>query len=155
MKQIAEFKRLLHDKMNSKVPKSVVWGVVEKVDWDNKTMDVKSIVDELPYEDVILGLNSIYRKPKIGSKCLIGIIGGNQAVTYLIEAEEIEEINYNVGNTEFNISEDGILLKRNEELMTVLSDMIDEINKIIVIKGRSIDVAAMVNIKNRFKNILR
>ena len=132
MKKIAEFQRLLSQKIKDKLVSSVLWATVENVNWEEKTMTVKSLVDDLPYEDVLLGLGSYYRKPKVGSKCLIGIIGSKSAITYLIECDQLEEIEVTTGNSELKITEDGIQLKRNQEnLSEVLSDMIDELNKTV------------------------
>ena len=72
MEKVRQFKNLLHKKIGEKIPIQTEWGVVGSVDWENKTAIVK--VDDLDYDDVLLGLGNEYRKPVEGTKCLIGII---------------------------------------------------------------------------------
>lgn len=152
MEKIAEFKKLLSDKAKSKVPIQVEWGKVVKVDWNAKTADVE--IDELIYYDVLLGLGNQYRKPKLNTRCLIGSIENKEA-SYLIDAEEIEEVVTLTGDAELVQKKEGFSVKKgNESLREVLTDFMDECNKIMVIQGNTIDVAAVTAIKQRLKIIL-
>ena len=155
MGAIEEFTRLLKQQQKGAIQPQLIWATVESVDWVNKTMTAKSVVDGLEYFDVLLGLGSFYRKPKVNTKCLLGVLGNKAAATFLIEAEAFEEEIYKSGNTEFTIKESGFIVKQgNESLKTVLNDLIDELNKIVVIQGRTIDVAAVTLIKNRLNTVL-
>lgn len=62
------------------------------VDWDNRTMEAKGVTDDLPYYGVMLGLGFVDIKPKTGTVCLIGILEGADAYSFLINAEEVEEV---------------------------------------------------------------
>ncbi len=145
MKEVEKLNRTLNEiaKKNSKV--TMVRGNVKSVDWGNKTAVVTSLVDGLDYFDVSLGLGCFQQKPKKGTACVIGLIDGTLG-GLLISADEVEEL---------VIKEAGFVLKKDgEDLRTVLNDMIDEISKIFVVYGVSINVGAMTAIKQRLNIIL-
>lgn len=152
---IDEFQRLLKEQQTKAVNPQLIWGVVVAVDWDKKTMTAKSVVDGLKYFNVLLGLGSFYRKPKVGTKCLLGVLGNKKAATFLIEAEAFEESVITSLNTEFTIKENGFIVKQGDQsLKTILNDFIDEVSKIVVIQGRTIDVPAVTLIKERLNTVL-
>lgn len=154
MEGLEEFNRLLGQRIRELIPIQTTWATVKSVKWDTKTMTATGLNDDLDYFDVLLGIGSQARKPKVGTKCLIGIIG-NSANAFLIEADELEEIYFKVNQSELTIKPDGMIVKKGgENLKVVLNDMIDEINKIIVINGTTINVAAMLAIKQRLNTIL-
>jgi hypothetical protein len=155
MDTLTEFTRLLKQQQKSAVNPQLIWAKVKNVDWSAKTMTAENIVDGLDYFDVLLGLGSFYRKPKLGTKCLLGILGNNTSATFLIEAEAYEEAIFKSNESVFTIKEDGFIVKQgNESLKDVLNDLIDELNKIRVIQGRTINVVAVTAIKNRLNTIL-
>lgn len=73
------------------------WVTVDKVDKGNRTMDVTGIVDQLEYYDVQLGMGALCIYPKPGTTCLVGIIEGQETDTFLISADEVDEIALNSG----------------------------------------------------------
>ncbi len=84
------------------------------VDWDNKTMDAKGTGDGVEYLDVILGFGYSDIKPVIGSLCLIGIIDGQEVVTFLINAEEVELVETKAEKIVFNGGKNAGLVKVKE-----------------------------------------
>lgn len=72
------------------------------VDWENKTMDAKGTGDGGEYLDVTLGFGYTDIKPAIGSVCLIGIIDGQEVVTFLINAEDVELVETKAKKIIFN-----------------------------------------------------
>lgn len=89
MSKIDELIEALQD--NERVaPPGTVWAKVSSIDWEAKTMVAERLVDGLAYYDVLLGLGAFYRKPLKGSLALLGILEGDEANAYLIEAQEIE-----------------------------------------------------------------
>lgn len=152
---IERLNSLLGNKIKNMSEVQTAWCTVKSIDWDNKLMDVVGIVDDLEYYDVLLGLGSEDKKPVIGCTCIIGIIGNEPGNSFLIYAEDLEEIEIKVGSSVLHVKKDGFILKQNSEsLKTVLNDLIDELNKIVVIQGRSINVPAMTIIKQRLNKIL-
>lgn len=154
MSEIGEFNRLISQRIKELIPIQTAWAKAKTIDWDKKTMVATGVTDDLDYPDVLLGIGTEYKKPKEGTNCLIGIVS-NSANAFLITAEEVEETIIVSGESQLTIKEDGFIIRQsNESLKTIFEDMIDEINKIIVINGTSINVAAMTAIKERLKTVL-
>ncbi|PCI11864.1 MAG: hypothetical protein COB73_00735 [Flavobacteriaceae bacterium] len=154
-KELDEFDRLLHQRQKEAITAQIIWAKVKSVDWDKKLMIVEGLVDGLEYFDVSLGLSSFYRKPKVGTKCRLGILENKSSASFLIDADEFEEGIFTSGDSVFTIKESGFIIKQgNESLKDIIDDMIDELNKILVIQGNTIDVAAMLAIKLRLSTVL-
>ena len=92
MDALDEFRENIKNAAKKQVKVTNVWATVKEVDWDAKTMTATGIVDDLDYFDVLLGIGSIYTKPVQDSRCLIGVIENKEAATYMIWAEEIEQM---------------------------------------------------------------
>lgn len=61
MDKIKEFKSLIDQKAKRQIPVQTEWVKVESVNWEDKTMVAIGEANDLPYEDVLLGLGSIYK----------------------------------------------------------------------------------------------
>ena len=156
MTALSELSKILNQKSKETVEVSTIWATVKAIDWNQKICICTGELDDLEYYDVLLGIGDVYTKPKQGSKVLLGVINGNGAHTFLIHAEEVEEIETNAGASKFIIKDDGFIVRKgNESLQKVLNDLIDELNKIIVIQGTTINVPAMNLIKQRLNNVLK
>lgn len=107
----------------------VVWATAKSVDWDTRTMVATGVIDELDYLDVRLGLGAENRKPKIGSKCLLGIIQNIEAKTYLIHAEELELIE-STSEKQTITSEEIIINEGNNGGIIVIAKLQAEIEKL-------------------------
>lgn len=155
MNEIAEFGKLLGKRIGETAKVQTAYAICKSVDWDQKTMTATGQTDDLDYFDVKLGFGAEYKKPKSGALCLIGLIENQAANAFLIEASELEELIMTTGDSEIQVKESGIHVKRgDEDLKSVLNDMITEINKIKVIYGNSINVAEMESVRDRLNNIL-
>ncbi|MDR1116218.1 MAG: hypothetical protein LBL33_08770 [Tannerella sp.] len=84
------------------------------VDWENKTMNAKGAGDGVEYLDVALGFGYTDIKPAVGSLCLIGIVDGQEVVTFLINAEEVELVETKAGKTVYNGGDNAGLVKVKE-----------------------------------------
>ena len=73
------------------------WVTVDKVDKENKSMDVTGVIDRLEYYDVQLGMGALCIYPKPGTTCLVGIVEGQETDAFLISANEVDEIVLNGG----------------------------------------------------------
>lgn len=91
MTKVKEFNNLIGQRIKELIPLQTVWVTVESVDWEAKTMTAKSLSEEPPYYNVLLGLFSEYKKPAIGSRCLISQIENKSAAYFLVYANELEE----------------------------------------------------------------
>lgn len=92
------------------------------VDWEARTMEAKGVVDELPYYSVMLGFGFVDVKPKVGSVCLLGVIEGKDSYTFMINAEDVEEVEI---KTEHLIINDGA-----HKGIVKVSNLVDELNAI-------------------------
>ncbi|MEO6176938.1 MAG: hypothetical protein ABIP27_17425 [Flavobacterium circumlabens] len=114
MKALTEFKNLMHEKMQQKVPIQTEWVKVSSVDWEDKTMVAIGEDNGLEYFDVVLGLGSINIRPKVESLALVGSIHNGEAC-FMISCEEIEEIEL-IDKTGFKVSlNDGLLLLNGDQ----------------------------------------
>ncbi|CVK17155.1 hypothetical protein Ga0061079_11723 [Apibacter mensalis] len=92
--------------------------------------------------------------PKIGSVVTVGILKDNAEV--LLQTSEVEAVEYTTGTTRLLINKQGYILERDgENLSKCLSDLIDEINKIVIIYGNDINRPSMNAIKKRIQTILK
>jgi hypothetical protein len=149
------FLKQREQKTKEEIPSALVWATVESVDWDSKQMTATSIIDGLAYYKVPLGFGNLYRRPAVGSKVLLGILEKQESAAILVDAETVEELIYKSGASEFTIKEQGYIVKKgNESLKNILNDFIDEVNKIIVVNGTTINVGAVTAIKQRLNTVL-
>lgn len=127
--KIAEFKKLMTEKAKSQVPIQTEWVTVKSVNWDDKTMVGTGELNELDYEDVLLGLGAVYKKPKVGSLALVGKIN-NSAGCFLIDCEAYDQIEVNSKLTNLQVKEKGVrIVKGTEDLRKILEDFMCEKNK--------------------------
>src|SRR5690606_14983743 len=158
MSEVNEFNELLSKRIKELTPVKTTWVKVKEVNWSEKTMTATGTSDDLDFFNVLLGLDSEYRKPKVGSKALIGLIGNAENDTFLIFAEEVEEINIVSGGSSLTIKNEGIVIKQGSEILkSILSDFIDEVNKIVVNPGYGVgvNVGAVTAIKQRLNTVLK
>lgn len=155
MTQVAEFTKLIGQFNKERQSIATVWATIKSIDWDQKICICTGLLDDLDYYEVLLGIGDVYIKPKKGTQVLLGLINGNHANAFVLHAEAIEEIQTNASQTKVRITEKGVsIAKGTESLKTVLNDMIDELNKIVVLQGTTINVAAMNVIKQRLNGVL-
>lgn len=101
------------------------------------------------------GSNKLKVTPKLGSTVIIGVFKGTEKAVVL-SVSEAEKVEFNIENTSCEIDAAGYKVERSgENLKTVLNDYIDEVNKIVVLQGTSINVAATTLIKTRLNKILK
>ena len=117
-----------------------------------ESLSTKKIYFKCSLNSVLSGLdNELKLIPKNGSTVVIGI-SGNDA--FILSTSDVDEIDYKQGTTKLTVNKDGFKIERDgENFFQCISDMIDELNKIIVINGTTINVAAMQAIKQRFSKI--
>jgi hypothetical protein len=94
--------------------------------------------------------------PVEGSEVLVAIIENMKTEAVVIRCSEVQKVKAKIGTTELELDANGFRFDReSENLQTVMTDLIAEIQKIIVIQGTSPNVTALDNIKNRMKKILK
>lgn len=154
-----KLRQTLLEKMKGLVPVQSVWVEVTEVDWEEKTMTAIGLEDDLEYFDILLGLDNISIKPKVGSSCIIGMIDNNGTTPFLLQADEVEDYNIKVSDCELDIQEGFLLRKENETLRALMVDLISEIRKMKFTTNtgstiKLINEPQLLNIENRFKDFL-
>lgn len=81
------------------------------VDWEKRTMTAIGVSDDVNYEGVQLGFGYIDIKPAKDSICLIGILEGREALSFLINADQVELVEVKSGKIEINGGENGGLVR--------------------------------------------
>lgn len=111
---IERFQQLLND--NSKKANTITLrrGIVKDVDWDKKTMTVTDLVENLDHFDVRLGLGFMNVRPAYNSLVIIAVIGNKDVDTLLIDAQSVEQIEYQDST--------GFKLDLNQGKMTINGD---------------------------------
>ena len=54
MSGVAEFNRLISQRIKELIPVQTVWATAKSIDWSNKLMVATGLVDDLDYHDVLL-----------------------------------------------------------------------------------------------------
>lgn len=94
--------------------------------------------------------------PKPGSRVLVAVIENMNAEAVLLRCSEVERVKVEIGDTKFDIDASGFTILRDEEsLLEVLSDLITELQKVVVVVGTSPNVPELELIKQRLKQILK
>ncbi|MDV3675138.1 hypothetical protein CMU30_02330 [Elizabethkingia anophelis] len=155
-----KLRQTLLEKMKSSIPVQSVWVEVTEVDWEEKTMTAVGLEDDLEYYDILLGLDNISIKPKVGSVCIVGMIDNNGTTPFLLQADEVEDYNIKVSGCELDIQEGFLLRKENETLKKLMVDLISEIRKMKFTTNtgstiKLINEPELLSIENRFKDFLK
>ena len=106
--------------------------VCKSVNWNDKTMTATGVSDDVPYEGVQLGFGFVDIKPKEDAVCLIGILEGKEALTFLINAEDVELVEVKSDNIEINGGKFGGLVK-SEVVADKISALEKKVNQLITI----------------------
>ena len=118
-----EFMLLFKRHLNGNMQAQIRMVTCKSVDWEARTMEAEGMSDELAYYDVALGFGSCDVKPAIDSDCIVGILEGNDSVSWLIYASETDLVEYNGG--------DNGGLTNTLELKTQLDKMTRRVDSII------------------------
>lgn len=109
--EIARLRESIIKTIKENVPVQNVWCTVKSVDWDAKTMVCISTTDKLEYHDVLLGLDMLYKKPKVNTKCLISALENKEAQAYMVICDEVDAI-------EFQTTDAALKLKIEDDVWT-------------------------------------
>lgn len=165
---LEEFTELMRKTSKNNIPIQTEWCIVKEVDWEEKTMTATSNLNNLDYFDVLLGLGSIYKHPKIGALALVGFIANTKAC-FMIDCEAFDQMVVVSKDSKFVIKQEGfIVLQEQESLKVVMNDLIQSINnqnqkmqdlcielqKVIVVNGTTPNVPALQEINNSLVSIL-
>lgn len=94
--EINDFKKLFKHHVVGFEKPTLIWGEVKSVDWSSKTMTAIGADDD-PIFDILLGIGGMFIKPKIGAVCLVSMIEGDNAMAFLVAADQVELVEFNGG----------------------------------------------------------
>ena len=114
MNELDKFADIFHRKLESAKQAQLRFAVCKSVNWDDKTMTAIGVSDDVPYEGVQLGFGYMDIKPKKETVCLIGILEGKEALSFLINAEDVELVEVKSDKIEINGGENGGMCKTPE-----------------------------------------
>jgi len=153
--ELDNFGQLFKRHINGSMRATLRWVSATEVDWDTQTMTAVD-GDGLEFFDVLLGVGTTAVKPVVGTDCLIAIVEGDEATAFLLFADEAEELYLKAGETQVIVSETGCAIERGDEnLLKALTDLIAEVQKIVVVVGTTPNVVELEAIKTRMKAILK
>jgi len=112
--EIGKFADIFTRRLDGVKQAQLRFATCKSVDWNKKTMSAVGVSDDVEYVGVQLGFGYTYIKPKIDTTCLIGILEGKEALTFLIDAESVELVEVNSNKITFNGGTNGGLVKINE-----------------------------------------
>lgn len=139
MSEVDRFRSLIDRKVNGSRQAQLRFVKCKSVQWDDRghrTMTATGLTDDTDYLEVMLGFGYTDIKPKQGSVCLIGVVEGQEALTFLINAEEVELVEVKADKIEYNDKANDSGLAIVPELRRQLDTMTKRIDGIIsAIKG--------------------
>jgi hypothetical protein len=104
------------------------FATCKSVDWGNKTMTAVGVNDDAPYEDVQLGFGYVDVKPKVDTICLIGILEGKEALSFLVNAEDVELVEVKAGKIVYNEGVTGVV--KSDKLTEKINTLEDDLNSL-------------------------
>lgn len=155
-RELEHIRRELDLFSSTRGPVAIVSAEVSQIH-ANDTVSVKLAsgleIDDCRLKSVVKEGSKIILEPKIGSTVLVGSIAGSYDYAVLA-VEEINRMYIKIDGLEFEVKDKLLLKKGTDTLEKLISEMIDEINKIVVMVGTSPNVAALSAIKVRFQQLL-
>lgn len=139
MSELDKFNDIINIKVAGSRQAQLRFVKCKSVQWDDRghrTMTAVGLTDDTKYLEVMLGFGYTDIKPKQGSVCLIGVVEGQEALTFLINAEEVELVEVKADKIEYNDKANDSGLAIVPELRRQLDTMTKRIDGIIsAIKG--------------------
>jgi hypothetical protein len=137
-------------------PAAIVPATVAEINQDDTisvTLATESVIPDVRLKSAVKAGNKQVRVPEVGSMVLIGRID-NSDEWVVLSMDEISQALTVIGNTRFEITENGFLVKQGDEtLKDLLSDTLDaiksvsaELQKVVVAIGVSPDLIALQQI---------
>lgn len=131
--ELDQFGKLFKYHLKGSQKATLRWVTAETIDWDNQTMTATDC-DDLPFNDVLLGVGMVAVKPTIGTDCLIAILEGDEATAFLLYANDAELIVYNNGQNG-GLANTPELKKQLDKLTARVDGIISAINNGIPASG--------------------
>lgn len=94
--------------------------------------------------------------PADQSSVIYAIIDNQDTEAVILRCSEVDKVLMVIGDLEYHIDKDGVMIScGNDSLGEVLTGVIEEVKKIIVVNGRSPNVPALNILKTKLNKILK
>jgi hypothetical protein len=141
--ELTQFSKLFRKHLSDNQQAQIRWVTASEVNATNYTMTAVGLTDGLEYYNIMLGSANMGVIPAVGSPCLIGLVEGEEAHTFLIYAKEPDKVIVNTDNDITVESSNGsIAIKSDKGNISINATKGITINadKGLSIKGASIDL---------------
>lgn len=134
---------------------------VISVNADNKTADLQPLDGSSAIDDAYLQVddNGVFVEPKVGS--LVACVFVTKEMAVIVNHSQIKLFQLQIEQTEFQIDENGFLLKKeNETLARLMADLIGAIQNMVFSHPQGpttglINAAEFTALAQRFQNLLK
>jgi hypothetical protein len=123
------FARLFKKHLNDSKQAQIRFATCKDVDWDNGTMTAAD-ENDLAFHNVALGLGAMMYKPVVGCDCIVLILEGDESVSWLLYADEVDEIVFRDGKNG-GLANTPELKIQLEKLTARVDGIIDAINNAV------------------------
>lgn len=94
--------------------------------------------------------------PVVGSAVLVGLIEGMKTEAVMLRCSEVDTVKLKIGDSTLLIDKNGFsMVRQNESLVNALTDLVAEVQKIVVVIGTNPNITALELIKERITQILK
>lgn len=157
-KVAADIKQELEKLAGKFTPATIITAEVKGVNSDDTIIAELStglVLDDVRLKSVITTGDKIVILPAIGS--LVQIAAIENSNEYIVLATEaITKVNIKIGQTEFIQDANTFTFKKgSDSLAKIIGEVIDEINKVVVMVGTSPNVSALTAIKTRLNQLMQ
>lgn len=140
-------------------PETIIAAKVLSYNSTDETIEVQLTsglkIDDVRLKSMVKAGNKFIVRPADNSLVLIGRIA-NSDEWVVVSVDEVEYLFVKLGTVEMKVDDNGFVIKKGTDtLQKVLSDIIAEVNNIVVLMGTSPNVAALTAIDNRLKEFLK
>lgn len=111
-------------------------------------------IEDVRLKAVVKAGNKMLLLPKINTEVLVGRIENSNELCVL-SVNEVDKVIVIVDNTHYEISADGFLIKRgNDTLKQVVQLIIEAVQQVVVVYGNNPDYVKLETALNKLNNIL-
>lgn len=90
--ELTQFSNLFRKHLSDNQQAQIRWVTASEVDATKYTMTAVGLTDGLEYYNIMLGFAKMSVIPAVGSLCLIGLVEGAEAHTFLIHTETPDQV---------------------------------------------------------------
>lgn len=153
------FQKVIDKSTSGKAIRTIGLGIAKEVTEYNCTVlrdGQPELLDVRFHATEAMPGSRIVEIPADQSSVIYAIIDNQGMEAVLLKCSEIEKVKMSIGDMEYHIDKDGVMIRCGDDsLGEVLTGLINEVSKIIVINGRSPNIPALTALKTKLNKILK